>query len=92
MSDDSASPLAKVFMYAVLGLAINNPLWQDPKGAARTLEDAGYTPVSVGGYSWFNGSDAFKTKFTAINPHGKTINGTVTEGLIFKGSSIRFEP
>ena len=88
------SPLAKLLVYGTLLAAFNNPLWTDEKGAAQTLHDArpDVKVTSIGGYSWFNSSDTYKTNFTGIGPDGKEIKGTVTEGLIFKGSSIRYLP
>jgi hypothetical protein len=91
MSDED-SGCGKFILSAVFLAAFNNPLWQDEKGARQTLVDAGYKPVAVGGYDWFNGLDTYKTKFTATNPQGKQFEGTVTQGLIFTGSVIRFKP
>ena len=82
--------LACVF---AMGAAFNNPLWTDEGGATKTLTDAGLTPVEVGGYGWFNGGagDLYKTEFNAVNQNGTTVKGVVTHGLLFKGSTIRYE-
>lgn len=88
----SSNGIELVVTFAILA-AFNNPLWTDEEGAAKTLHNArpDLKVTHVGGYSWFNGSDAYKTKFTAIGPDGQPVNGTVTQGLIFKGSNIRYD-
>jgi hypothetical protein len=91
---NGAGALAKLFVYGAIGLAFNNPLWTDENGAVQTLHDArpDLKVKAIGGYSWFNSSDSYKTKFEAIGPDGNEVDGVVTEGLIFKGSTIRYLP
>ena len=62
------------------------------KDANRALNAAGYTEIQVGGYDfWACGEDDFfHTKFTAKNPAGKNMKGTVCSGLFFKNATIRF--
>jgi len=54
------------------------------------LRKAGYTDIKVGGWAPFSCSedDVFKTKFTATNPTGQTVEGVVCAGW-FKGGTIR---
>lgn len=63
----------------------------DASGARHTLDNAGYTNVNITGYDFFACSqdDVFSTGFTATNPKGKYVEGTVCSGLL-KGSTIRF--
>ena len=67
----------------------------DEDGARDTLLNAGFKPISVGGYGWFSGSkgDAFITKFKAYAPNDSTriVNGVVCKGLFLKSSTIRFD-
>lgn len=64
-----------------------------PDSTIRVVTDAGYTNVQTHGYSWLACSkdDTYATKFTAVNSSGKTVSGTVCSGLLFKGSTIRFD-
>ena len=81
-------------MLVALGVAgcLTNPLWTDPAGATKTLEDAGYTNVKAQGYSWFGcgKGDLYHTEFKANNVNGKQVSGVVCKG-VFKGSTIRFD-
>lgn len=58
----------------------------------RTLESAGYTDVKTTGYNFLEcgENDTFHTGFTATNPNGKRVSGTVCCGLFIKGCTIRF--
>lgn len=64
----------------------------DPRGAAEALDNAGFTDIQTGGYSVFacGKGDTYHTAFTAKNPRGKTVTGTVCSGW-FKGATIRFD-
>lgn len=61
----------------------------DHKAARHALESEGYTEIREDGWGgpWvcdkWNASD-----FVAKNPAGKTVNGTVCSGLIFKNATI----
>ena len=60
--------------------------------AEKALKNQGFTNVNVTGYSFFACSkdDFYHTGFTAVNPQGNTVEGTVCSGLLFKGSTIRW--
>jgi hypothetical protein len=75
-----------------VGLSFTNPLWTDPAGATKTLDDGGFTQIQTGGYSWFGcgKGDLYHTEFKAKNAQGKEVSGVVCKGL-FKGSTIRFD-
>lgn len=64
----------------------------DEISTKSTLTSAGYTDIQTYGYSfWSCGEDdAFHTKFTAINPIGKRVSGTVCCGFLVKDCTIRF--
>lgn len=56
-----------------------------------TLEKAGFTDVHAGGYSAFacSDDDTYATNFTATNPQGQKVSGTVCCG-VFKNCTIRW--
>lgn len=60
--------------------------------ARHALKSAGYSEIQTHGWSPFacGDGDFFSTKFTAVNPAGVRVTGTVCSGLIFKSSTIRF--
>lgn len=64
----------------------------DESSTRRTLEDAGYSNISTTGYSWWScgDDDTFATGFSAKNPAGKQVSGTVCCGWLTKGCTIRF--
>lgn len=64
----------------------------DEANTVRTLESAGFTDVHTTGYAfWECGKDdTFHTGFTAKNPAGKQVSGTVCCGMWTKGCTIRF--
>lgn len=64
----------------------------DDANTVRTLHSAGFTDVTVTGYSWFEcgEDDTFHTGFRAKNPRGEWVNGTVCCGMIAKGCTVRF--
>ena len=75
---------------AILLMAILISGCTDPIDAKRVLLDAGYSDVKAAGYDIFacGEGDIYATKFTAKNPIGRPVSGTVCTGL-FKGSTIR---
>lgn len=62
-----------------------------PNYSKDALEKAGFSNIEIGGYDFFACSkgDTFATEFTATNPLGKRVSGTVCCG-IFKSCTIRF--
>ena len=63
-----------------------------PDRTKETLEKAGYANIETGEYDLFScgKDDTFATKFTADNPVGQRVSGTVCCGFLFKGCTIRF--
>jgi hypothetical protein len=63
------------------------------KNVSKFLDKEGYTEIEITGYQWFSCSkdDWFHTGFKATNMKGNVVEGTVCEGLLFKGKTIRFE-
>ena len=63
----------------------------DHDATKETLEKAGYTEITTGGYDVFGcgKDDFFSTKFEATNPAGQKVSGTVCCG-IFKKCTVRF--
>lgn len=57
----------------------------------QTLDDSGFTDIQIGGYDMFSCSkdDQYHTHFTAKNPHGKVVSGTVCCGIL-KSCTVRF--
>lgn len=64
----------------------------DEPRSKRVLEEAGYTDVTLTGYSMFSCSDkdTYSTGFTAKGPSGKRTSGAVCCGLT-KNCTIRTE-
>ena len=62
-----------------------------PDRTRYTLEKAGFTDISLGGYSFFEcgEDDHFATKFDANNSQGLRVSGTVCCGML-KGCTVRF--
>ena len=64
----------------------------NPEKASEALTKSGYSDIETGGYGWLacGRDDQYSTKFTATNPVGMRVSGTVCAGLFFKGATIRF--
>lgn len=80
-----------LILVSVIFLTACNPV-TDPEGATKALEDLGFTDIQIGGYAFFACSEDEwnHTSFTAKNPQGKIVTGTVCSGLMFKNSTVRF--
>ena len=65
----------------------------DVKSAKHALIDAGYHPITVGGYDWLGcGQDDFySTKFKAYSSDSTRIVKGCVCGGIFKGQTIRLD-
>lgn len=63
-----------------------------PSRAVRTLHSSGYTDVKTTGWAPFTcgEDDTFSTGFSATNPQGDRVSGTVCCGLITKSCTVRF--
>lgn len=63
----------------------------NPQGATDVLEIQGFKNVRITGYNLFDCAkdDFYHTGFEATAPDGRTVYGTVCEGLIFKSSTVR---
>jgi hypothetical protein len=64
----------------------------DPAIAQRTLENMGYTNIEIIGWGLFAGcgrDDTFVTKFKALSPNKKNVDGVVCSGWL-KGATVRF--
>lgn len=80
-----------VVVVGVAGAVLSMSACTDKKTARKTLDNAGYSDVEVGGYGFFacGRDDSFSTKFKARNPVGKEVSGVVCNGW-FKSGTIRF--
>ena len=65
----------------------------NPQKAEKVLTSQGYKDIKITGYNFAACSkdDWYHTGFTAISPNGSLVEGTVCEGLLFKGSTVRFK-
>jgi len=63
------------------------------ENVSKFLDNEGYTEIQMTGYNWLSCSkdDWYHTGFKARNIKGNLVEGTVCEGLLFKGKTIRFE-
>jgi hypothetical protein len=75
----------------LIGVCLLSAGCSAPEYSREALEKSGYTDIQVGGYDFFacSDDDTFATKFTASNPHGQVVSGTVCCGL-FKSCTVRF--
>ena len=83
----------KKLIFIILSIAFISSC-TDIEGTNDALLDAGYHPIKVGGYDFFNGSkgDFYKTRFDAYSPDSsRIIHGCVYKGLFFKGKTIRLD-
>ena len=64
----------------------------DEESSRRALHAQGFTDISFTGWSPLvcSDSDTFSTGFSAKNPNGQYVNGTVCCGLLTKGCTIRY--
>lgn len=81
-------------MRAILTLALALVLsgCSDDLSTQRVLRQAGFTDIHTMGYDFFacGDDDWYSTSFTAKNPQGDLVSGTVCCGLMFKGCTIRW--
>lgn len=84
--------LVSVALYLCLALIpLVNTACTDEEGSMRALRSSGYTDIRLGGYDWMScsKSDTFSTHFTAKNPQGMPVSGTVCCGWM-KSCTVRF--
>jgi hypothetical protein len=64
-----------------------------PDSAAKLLTQQGYTEIKITGWRpMMAGKDeSVSTGFEATSPNGQRVSGAITSGLLFKGSTIRFD-
>lgn len=64
----------------------------DDAATRETLRKHGFTDVETTGWSAFGcgQDDTFATDFTATNPRGERVSGTVCCGLLGKGCTLRW--
>ena len=65
----------------------------DAPKATAVLTAQGYKNIQITGYNFFACSkdDFYHTGFTAISPNGQSVSGTACQGLLFKGTTLRFD-
>jgi hypothetical protein len=80
-----------LLIIAIILFALSSSGCTDEQSSVRTLRNAGYSDIEVGGYEMFacSDSDTFSTKFTATNPRGERVNGVVCCGWL-KHGTVRF--
>ena len=63
----------------------------DKAATINTLEKAGFTDVSPGGWKWAacGSGDSYITTFTVTNPKGERVSGVVCCGIL-KSCTVRF--
>jgi hypothetical protein len=100
---NAAFGIALVFGAAAFGTVIIgvpaakmgiNPIMTDYNGAVQTVEKAGFKDAKATGYGWFacgigESADLWRTKFTATNQNGQTVDGVVCSSIL-KAGTIRF--
>lgn len=63
----------------------------DPNKTKETLKDYGFSEIKTNGYNPFacGKDDFYSTNFTAKNPAGNVVSGTVCCGIL-KACTVRF--
>jgi hypothetical protein len=81
----------KTFLVLIAALLI--AACTQPDHATEVLAQQGYTNIQITGYDAFACSkdDTYHTGFRATSPTGAKVKGVVCAGLLFKGSTIRFD-
>jgi len=85
--------ISKMKLCACCLLVLLTTSCTNPEGANKALIDAGYHPVEVKGYGWFDCSDddLYSTRFRAYSADSSHIvTGCVCQGLL-KGKTIRLD-
>jgi hypothetical protein len=83
-----------IFFILLAIVVFSGPIFGvDAEGATRVLTQQGYTEIHITGYRWFVGdrADFYHTGFSAKSPAKIDVTGTITKGLWFKSSTIRFD-
>lgn len=64
----------------------------DETGSRKALNNAGFTDIQITGFEPFvcGKDDTYATGFTATNPVGRRVSGTVCCGVWDKGCTIRW--
>jgi hypothetical protein len=80
-----------VVFLAVAGVFAGNGCKTTEAEARGALESHGMTHIELGGAAWFSceGGEGSR-EFTAINPNGKRVAGTVCCGIFGKGCTVRW--
>lgn len=82
-----------VALAAVCTIAFGPRACTRPEQATRLLEQQGYTDIRITGWRpmMAGKDDNVSTGFEATAPNGEKVSGAVTGGMIFKGSTVRFD-
>lgn len=82
--------MKKIIAFGIIAICLSGCVNKDD--ADRALKNQGFTNVKVTGYNFFTcgKGDFYHTGFTAVNPQGNTVEGTVCSGLLFKGATVRW--
>jgi hypothetical protein len=64
-----------------------------PDKTIQILEQQGYKDIKITGWRPFMAGkdESISTGFEATAPNGQRVTGAVTSGVLFKGSTIRFD-
>jgi len=80
--------------YLITAIALSFMLMgcTDEDSSTHALEAAGFTEIQFTGWSAFacGEGDTYHTGFSAVNPVGNRVNGTVCCGLVVKDCTLRF--
>lgn len=88
----------KTIMFSIIGIGavvcmigIMPQACTNESSSRHALQSQGFDNIEFHGYSWFacGEDDSFATKFSATNPKGQHVEGTVCCGLM-KNCTVRF--
>jgi hypothetical protein len=76
---------------AVYGIGLLLPLY-NTADANQALTVQGFTHIRIHGHAWWACSreDFYSTRFTAVSPQGKPVEGAVCSGLLAKNPYVRW--
>jgi hypothetical protein len=83
----------KVAAFAVVIITFIPKACTRPDNATELLNQQGYTDIKITGWRpmMAGKDDSVSTGFEATSHSGQRVSGAVTSGLLFKGSTIRFD-
>jgi hypothetical protein len=83
--------LAVVILVIAIPVTMGMGMWDRPSDSTEALRKSGFSEIEIGDHAFFRcgRSDVSSLYFTANNPRGDKVDGTVCCGW-FKSCTVRF--